>query len=570
MKALIEMRQRAQAELDRLRGEKTCLYIDTGICGSSAGSLPVLEQLSSEVTKHKIDAQIIQAGSLGWHEVEPLVAVAKPGRPRIYYANVIPELGLEIVSSVVVGDNPRIDLALAADGAEGFWGLPPLTSLPFFAAQQRVSLRNAGLIDPEDLNDALVNGAYAGLARALAMPPESVIDELERAGLRGRNGAGAVLADRWRCCRQAGEGKRYVIGNASPGLETSGAAAGEFLLEADPHSVLEGMLIAAYAVGADQAYLCVDPGHRVAIRRAVIALKQLREYQLVGVSILGSSFSCQIELREAPRGLAGGEETILIGALEGRQPHARIRPPHPEMEGLFSRPTAVDDIESLALASAILQKDADWFRSLGTKESPGTKIVALHGALRRSGFVEVPIGTPLRQIAMEIGGGAPSGSELKAVQIGGLAGGWLAAAELDIALDYGQMVSAGCTLGSGSLLAADTAACAVDLARQALAAAHSGSCGKCTFGREGTRQLRDILTDLAKGRGTPGDLDLILDLSDGMKAGSLCANGRNAPDAVLTTLRRFRGEFEAHANGKHCPANVCDRIGTTVNEGVAR
>ena len=520
MKPLIEMRHRAQVELDRLRGGKTCIYIDTGISGSSAGSLAVFERFSAGVVRQKIGAQIIQPGSLGWREVEPLVSVAKPGQPRIYYANVTPEMGSEILSSVMVGGDPCIDLALATDGGEGSAGLPPLASLPFFATQQRVSLRNAGHIDPEDLNNALVHDGYTGLARALAMPPESVIDQIERAGMRGRNGAGAVLADRWRSCRRADEGKRYVIGNASPGLETSGAAAGEFLLEADPHSVLEGMLIAAYAVGADQAYLCIDPDHSAALRRTAIALKQMRDYQLVGENILGSNFSCQIEIREAPRGLAGGEETILISALEGLEPHARIRPPHPEMEGLFSRPTSVDDIESLALVTAILQKDADWFRSLGTKESPGTKIVALNGALRRSGFVELPMGTPLRQIAMEIGGGAPSGSELKAVQIGGLAGGWLAAAELDIALDYEQMVNAGCTLGSGSLLAADTAACAVDLARQALVAAHRGSCGKCTFGREGTRQLRDILTDLARGRGAASDLQLLLDLSDGMKAGS--------------------------------------------------
>ena len=522
------------------------------------------------MVQHNIAAEIIQAGSLGWREVEPVVAVAKPGQPKVYYANVTPELGSVILSSVAVGDDPRIDLALATDGAEGFWGPPPLTSLPFFAAQQRVSLRNAGHIDPEDLNDALVNNAYAGLARALAMPPESVIDELERAGLRARNGSGARLADRWRRCRQAAEGKRYVICNASPGLEASGSAASEFLLEADPHSVLEGMLIAAYAVGADQAYLCVDPDHRVALRRAAIALKQMRDYRLVGENILGSNFSCQIEIREAPRGLAGGEETILINAIEGLEPHARLRPPHPETEGLFLRPTAVDDVESLALVAAILEKDAAWFRSLGTNECPGTKIVALNGAFERSGFAEVPMGTPLRQIAMEIGGGTPSGSELKAVQIGGLAGGWLTAAELDLALDYEQMVSAGCTLGSGSLRAADTTACAVDLAREALVAAHSGSCGKCTFGREGTRQLRDILTDLANGRGAPSDLDLILDLSDGMKAGSLCANGRNAPDAVLTALHRFRSEFESHATQKHCPANVCTRIGAAVSEGVAR
>ena len=354
MKALIEMRQRAQAEVERLRGEKTCIYIDTGICGSSAGSLPAFEQFSADVARQKIDAQIIQAGSLGWREAEPLVAVAKPGRPRIYYRNVTPALATELISSVIVGGNVRPDLALAVDGSDDLDGIPSLASLPFFAAQQRVSLRNAGRIDPEDLNDALVHGGYTGLARALVMPPESVIDEIERAGMRGRNGSGGQLADRWRCCRQAGEGKRYVIGNASPGMEASGTAAGGFLLESDPHSVLEGMLIAAYAVGADHAYLCVDPDHRVAIRRAVIALKQLRDYQLAGENILGSGFTCQIEIREAPRGLAGGEETILINALEGRQPHARIRPPHPEMEGLFLRPTAVDDVESLALVAAIL------------------------------------------------------------------------------------------------------------------------------------------------------------------------------------------------------------------------
>ena len=570
MMALFEMRQRAQAELERLRGGKTCIYIDTGICGSAAGSLPVFERFSAEVRGQKIDAEIVQAGSLGWREVEPLVAIAKPGRPRIYYASVTPELGAEILSSVVVGDNQRVDLALAADGAEGFGDLPPLASLPFFAAQQRVSLRNAGLIDPEDLNDALVHGGYAGLARALAMAPEMVIDELERAGVRGRNGAGALLAGKWRTCRQASGGKHYVIGNAAPGLETSGTAAGEFLLEADPHSVLEGMLIAAYSVGADHAYLCVDPGHSVALRRAAVALEQMHDCQLVGENIFGSNFSCLIEIREAPRGLAGGEETILINALEGREPHARIRPPLPEIEGLFSMPTIVDDVESLALVSAILQNDAGWFRSLGTKESPGTKIVSLNGALQRSGFAEVPMGMPLRQIVMEIGGGVPPGLDLKAVQIGGLAGGWLTVDALDIALDYEQMVSAGCTLGSGSLLAADTAACAVDLARQALIAAHRGSCGKCTFGREGTRQLRDILTDLANGRGAPHDLDLLLDLSDGMKAGSLCANGRNAPDAVLTMLRHFRDEYEAHANGKHCPAHVCGRMSTAGCEKVAQ
>jgi NADH:ubiquinone oxidoreductase subunit F (NADH-binding) len=284
----------------------------------------------------------------------------------------------------------------------------------------------------------------------------------------------------------------------------------------------------------------------------------MQRAQLLGDKILGSGFSCQIEISLAPRGLAGGEETILINALEGRQPRASARPPFPETEGLHSKPTSVDNVESLALAAAIVRDGAEKFRSLGTENCPGTKLVALSGKLQRTGVVEVPMGTPLSKIVAEIAGGAAAGAELKAVQVGGPTGGWLPAAGLETALDYEELVKVGCTLGSGTLVAADTGACAVDLARKASTVAHKGSCGKCTFGREGTRQLMDVLTDISRGRSSASDIDLLLSLCDGMKAGSLCANGKNAPDAVITVLRYFRAEVEAHlSGGKQCPARVC-------------
>jgi NADH-quinone oxidoreductase subunit F len=554
--SFIELRQKAQAELQSLRDGKTCIYIDTGVSGSTAGAIPVFDQLVADVANRKIEAQVIQAGTLGWHEVEPVVAIAKPGQPRIYYRNVTPALVSELIESVVVGNDLRLDLALATDAAEGFKGIPALASLPYFAGQKRVTLRNAGQIDPENLNDALVHGAYEGLAKALTLAPAAVIGEVEKAGLRGRGGAGFPTAKKWSTCSQAAADQKYVIANAAQGLETAGKD--EVLLESDPHAVLEGLLIAAYAVGANYAYLAINPDFHVAIRRVGIALEQMKSANLIGEKILGSAFSCQIEIALAPRGLAGGEETILINALEGRRAQASVRPPYPETEGLKGKPTSVDNVESLALAAVILGKGAESFRSLGTASNPGTKLVTLAGKLQRKGVVEVPMGTPLSTIVGEIAGGLATGDELKAVQVGGPAGGWLPVAELATALDYEELAKTGCSLGSGTLLAVDTKACAVDMAKQAATIAHKASCGKCTFGREGTRQLKDVLVDMSKGRSATSDIDLLQTLCNGMKDGSLCANGKNAPDAVITVLRYFRTEVEAHLSGnKQCPARVC-------------
>jgi NADH:ubiquinone oxidoreductase subunit F (NADH-binding) len=546
MKKLIELKRQAQIEIEGQQSGNPRISILTGGCDAAAGSLALTERFATETANREITARIVAAGSLGWRQVEPLVAIDSPGNPRIFYPNVTPELVSELVATLV-DCSPRLDLALATDAPGGLAGVPELSSLPFFATQRRVALRNVGTIDPEDLNDALAHDAYAGLERALAMSPEALIAEIQRTGLRTR-GSGAQVAHSWRLCRETDAGQHFLIADAAYGFEQSGPY--DLLLEGDPHALLEGILIAAYASGANRAYLCIDPESNLAMRRAQLALEQSYSAGLAGDDILGSGFCCQIEICAVPRRLAAAEDTILISALAGRRPQARACPPAPESEGLFAKPTVVQDVESLALLAPILTRDAD-----ACGEFRETRIVQLGGALIRTGFVEVPVGTPLSKI-VEIAGG-PLGSGLKAVQIGGPAGGWIPAANLDIALTADEMLKAGCTLGSASIFAATGETCAVDLARQAAVAAHSASCGKCSLGREGTRQMMDILTDLARGRGARSDLDLLLDIGDAMKAGSLCANGRNAPDAVLTTLQYFRSEFSAHVEAKHCPAHVC-------------
>jgi NADH-quinone oxidoreductase subunit F len=521
----------------------------------------VAETIAAEIARRGIDARMTSAGSLGWREVEPLVAIARPGSPRIYYANVTPALAAELVAGLAEGAGQRLDLALAADAAMA--GLPALASLPFFAGQRRTALRNVGVVDPEDLNDALVHGAYAGLERALKLSPEAVIEAVERAGVRAR-GTNTLLAQSWRVCRQAGTAQRTMVADAACGYEQSGPY--DLLLEGDPHGVLEGILIAAYAASAGRAVVCIDPGSSAAIRRCSLALEAIRAAGLVGEGIAGTAFCCEIEIREVPRRLTAAEDTILLAYLQGRRPpQARVRPPVPEQEGLDGKPATVQDVESLALLPAIFPEGGS-----SAEGFVGTRIVELAGSLTRTGCVEVPIGTPLRQIVEQIAGGPQPGQGLKAVQIGGPTGGWIPAGGLDVALEAEELLKAGCRLIPGAIFAAGGNACAVELARQSAAAAHRGVCGKCTFGREGTRQLQDILSDLTRGRAQTADLDLLVEIAGVMQDGSLCANGRNATDAVLTTLQHFRGEYDAHVNEKRCPAKVCSMAGVAAGEKVVQ
>ncbi|HEX8926714.1 MAG TPA: NADH-ubiquinone oxidoreductase-F iron-sulfur binding region domain-containing protein, partial [Terriglobales bacterium] len=486
--------------------------------------------LVAEVAQLKLNARVIATGSLGWREAEPVIAIQMPGGPRVYYGNVTPAIASELLRSVVAGVQVRKDLALAVD-SDSHDGIPSISTLPFYLKQNRVVTRKCGRIAAEDLQDAVAVGAYEGLNHTLTTESTAVLEQLEDA-------LGKCVLGKWRVCQSSAAKDKYVVAKIADGGALSKDV---YLLEGDPHSVLEGLLIAAYAVGANRAVVCVDRNDAVATRRLEIALEQMESAGLVGDGILGSNFKCAIELRDVQRGLGGEEDSILVNFLEGR--HARASVPSPAERDLHER-AVVESVEFFAKVSAVMRDPA---QASAVRKS---KILTIAGSAQRTGVIEVSEDTLVQDVVHEIAGGATSGCELKAVQIGAPVGGWVPTSNLQITL--------GCSLGSGSLVVADTQQCAIDLARHAAVAAHHASCGQCTFGREGTRQLMDVLTDLARGRAKDDDIELLTNLSDSMKLGSLCVNGRKAPDAVVTTLQHFRAEYEAHVNGKQCPTEVCE------------
>jgi NADH:ubiquinone oxidoreductase subunit F (NADH-binding) len=426
------------------------------------------------------------------------------------------------------------------------------------AGEIRIALRNVGHIDPENINDYIAREGYSGLVKALKITPEEIIEEVNKSGLRGRGGAGFSTAEKWRSCHDEPGNEKYLICNAAEGDPVSCTA--RTLLENDPHAVLEGILIAAYATGATHGLTYVNAEYTLALSRLKTALKQMEEHRLLGDAILDSGFNFHIEVVEGPAAFVCGEETALIRSLEGRRSVPYTRPPFPTASGLQGKPTNINNVETLAHVSAILQKGAEWYASHGTEQSKGTKILTLAGNVTRPGVIEVPMGMTFRQIVYEIGGGIPEGKDFKAVQTGGPTGGWLPASALDLPFDYEHLAAARSIMGSGSMIVADSRTCAVDLAKHSLLFTQVESCGKCVFCREGTMQLAEILTDISEGRGRPHDIDLLLKLGEGMKLGAFCALGRTAPNPVLTTITHFRGEYEAHIKEMRCPAGVCKKL----------
>ncbi|MCL6476971.1 MAG: 4Fe-4S binding protein [Peptococcaceae bacterium] len=432
------------------------------------------------------------------------------------------------------------------------------TGLPVSGLQVRIALRNCGHIDPGNISQYIARGGYSGLARALRMTPGEVIAEIGKSGLRGRGGAGFPTATKWSLCHSAPGSEKYMICNAAGGDPE--ACAGRLLLEGDPHSVLEGMLIGAYAAGAAHGYIYVNAENLLAVERLKTALKQMEENGLLGDHILDSGFGFHIEIKEGAPGLLSGEETAVISALEGRLLMPYPRPPYPAVSGLRGKPTVVNNVETLANVSAILQKGPEWYAGFGTGESRGTKIFALSGKVANAGIIEVPLGVTLRRIVYDIGGGVPDGKDLKAVLIGGPAGGCLPEGALDLPVDFENLTAEGAIIGTGSIMVADQDTCVVDLAKACLSITKAESCGKCVMCREGTAQMLQILTDITAGKGKPEDIDLLIELGEGMKAGSLCALGKTAPNPVLTTVKHFREEYEAHIRRKRCPALVCKKF----------
>jgi NADH-quinone oxidoreductase subunit F len=550
-----ELKSQAVREWQSMENSaRSRILVGAATCGRASGALSVISALKTRLAELKIEAVVTQVGCIGTCYIEPIVNIIKPGQPHVYYANVTPEIAAQLVDDYIVNNSPRPDLALGTMGDKNLEGIPALFDLPMLKPQVRIVLRNCGFIDPENINHYIANSGYAGLVKALAMAPEAVIAEVKKAGLRGRGGAGFSAGLKWELCRQNPADVKYVICNADEG--DPGAFMNRSLLEGDPHSVLEGLLIGAYAIGATKGYIYCRAEKPLAIERLKVALKQVSECGLTGKNILGSNFNFEIELREGAGAFVCGEETALIASIEGRRGMPNPRPPFPAQSGLWGKPTNINNVETWANVAAILQKGTDWYSRFGSEKSKGTKTFALAGKISRTGLIEVPFGIPIRNIIYDIGGGVLEDKKFKAVQTGGPSGGCVPENHLDQLVDYESLAKIGSIVGSGGMIVMDEETCMVDVARFFMSFIQSESCGKCVPCRAGTKQMLDILTRITKGQGKKEDIDLLLSLANDIKAGSLCGLGQTSPNPVLTTLRYFRDEYEAHVEGR-CPACAC-------------
>ncbi len=554
--AFREIKNKAEFEWQALQ-KGSYILVGTATCGRAAGALDVVDAFSRELARRGLEVPIIKVGCTGLCYADPFVTISKPGSLRVAYANVTPETVSRLVEGYVAGDDPCLELALGTvEGGRG--ETISIPELPRFEHELRLILRHCGYIDPENINHYIANGGYSSLEKALKMSPEEIIGELKRSGLRGRGGAGFPAHRKWEQCRQAIGTPKYVICNADEG--DPGAFMDRVILESDPHQVIEGMIIAGYAIGAEQGYIYVRAEYPLAIERIKIALKQAKEVGLLGDNILGSSFGFHIEIAAGAGAFVSGEATALVAAMEGRRSEPRPRPPRLTEAGLWHKPTLLNNVKTFAYVPMIIERSGDWFASVGTEGSKGTAMFTLAGKVANSGLAEVPMGTTLRKLVYDIGGGIAKNKKFKAVQIGGPSGGCLPETLLDISVDYDSLREAGSMMGSGGMIVMDENNCMVDAARFFLDFSTKESCGKCTMCRLGTLQMLRILEDVAAGRGKTEDIDAILTLAEDVKAGSLCGLGQTAPNPVLTTLRYFRDEYEAHILEKRCPAGVCPEL----------
>ena len=547
------IKERAESHWRKLRNNRPVIMVGAATCGRAAGALEVLQALKNEVKKRKLDCPVIEVGCMGHCYAEPLVIISKPGYPPICYGYVNPVIAERLVKEFVLGDNPCPEFVIGALEANDL--LPSFQDFPRAQYEQKIILKNCGHIDPTQIEHYIAGGGYAALAKALEMKPEDVVEEVKRSGLRGRGGAGFPAGQKWQYCREAKGRPKYIICNADEG--DPGAFMDRSILESDPHSVIEGMIIAGYAVGARHGYIYVRAEYPLAVERVEIALNQAKKLHLTGNHILGSDFNFDITLFQGSGAFVCGEETALIASLEGRAGMPHHRPPYPAVNGLDGKPTIVNNVKTLAFVPQIILKGAGWFKGTGTKNSPGTAVFALAGKIVNTGLVEVPMGTTLRQIIFEVGSGIPKGKKFKAVQIGGPSGGCLPESALDLPVDFDSLKEAGAIMGSGGMVVLDEDDCMVEIARYFLEFTQRESCGKCTFCRLGTRQMLEVLTDFTQGKGKIEDLDNLAKLAGEVKAGSLCGLGQTAPNPILTTLRYFRDEYEEHIELGKCPALMC-------------
>ncbi len=549
-----------EASLERMKSTQgkdlPVILVGTATCGRAAGALETLETIRSELEARGMAARVVEVGCNGHCYAEPLVTIHKRGWPPILYGPVKPGVAKVLVGRFLGEDDPCFEYILG--GLEPHELIPSLQDFPRSAHEQRSLLEHCGVIDPEDLDSAFRVGAYAGMARALQMDPEEVIEEVRQSQLKGLGGAGYETWKKWKTCRRSSDADRVVVCNADEG--DPGAFMDRALLEGDPHSVLEGMAICAWAVGASEGYVYIRAEYPLAVSRVRRAVERAEAEGLLGKNILNSGFDFRLEVFQAAGAFVCGEETALIASIEGRRGMPGIRPPFPADRGFRGKPTVVNNVKTFASVHCIMRDGWEAFARLGTGSTRGTTVFALAGKVLNTGLAEVPMGTSLRQLVFDIGGGIPQGKSFKAVQIGGPSGGCLPESLLDTPIGFKALREAGAMMGSGGMVVLDEDNCMVETARFFLDFTQKESCGKCTFCRIGTQQMLLILEDIVRGEGSMEQLDLLESLAEDIRLGSLCNLGKTAPNPILTTIRHFRDEYEAHILRKTCPARVCTAL----------
>ena len=539
--------------MDMVRGHILC-------CGgtgcTSSGSEGIIAELEAQLKANGLEKEIkvIKTGCFGLCALGPILVVYPEGA---FYSRVEKEDVKEIVEEHIL--KGRIVKRLLYQETVEEDTIKSLNEVDFYKKQQRIALRNCGVIDPENIDEYIATDGYKALGKALTeMTREEVIDVITASGLRGRGGGGFPTGLKWKFTYSAKGDKKYVACNADEG--DPGAFMDRSVLEGDPHSIIEAMAIAAYAVGADEGYIYIRAEYPIAVKRLEIAIAQAKEYGLLGENIFGTGFNFNLELRLGAGAFVCGEETALMTSIEGKRGEPRPRPPFPANSGLWAKPTLLNNVETYANIAQIINNGAEWFNSIGTEKSKGTKVFALGGKINNTGLVEVPMGTTLREIVEEIGGGIPNGKKFKAAQTGGPSGGCIPASLMDTPIDYDSLMQIGSMMGSGGLIVMDEDNCMVDIAKFFLEFTVDESCGKCAPCRIGTRRLLELLTKITDGKGTMEDIDKLEELCYNIKESSLCGLGQTAPNPVLSTLKYFRDEYIAHVKDKTCPAGVCKAL----------
>ena len=557
---LIKVRKivREQAEeLAKNTGYRKQVLVCGGTGCTSSRSLKVIEQLEASFEELGInDVLIVKTGCFGLCALGPIMIVYPEGA---FYSQMTPEHAKTVAEKHLVKGGEIVKELLYAPTLHEDGSVIPFAEIPFYKHQMRIALRNCGVISAECIEEAIAAGDYAALAKVLtSMTPDEVIAEIKAAGLRGRGGAGFPTGLKWQFTKDAVGEIKYVCCNADEG--DPGAFMDRSILEGDPHTVLEAMTIAGYAVGAQEGFIYVRAEYPIAVERLKIAIAQAREKGLLGKNILGSGFNFDINIRLGAGAFVCGEETALMASIEGKRGEPRPKPPFPAQSGIYKKPTLLNNVETWASVAPIILKGAQWFSSIGTEKSKGTKVLAHGGKINNVGLVEAPMGTTLKTIVYDIGGGLPDGKKFKAAQTGGPSGGCIPATHLNVPMDFDNLTAIGSMMGSGGLIVMDENTCMVDIAKFYLEFTADESCGKCTACRIGTKRLLDILKKITEGKGEPEDLDKIAELAEHMKTSSLCALGQSAPNPILSTMKHFGDEYIKHVYAKKCPAGVCKSL----------